>query len=70
MSRSNSMNRDVPLQFLLSGVPAIKDSLPTEVVENAGEYKLRMDDKRTAFFVGHDDEGYFVRATEVYRLVK
>ena len=70
MKKSNQVNVDVPLQFLLSGVPAVKDSLPPEIVCNAGEYKLRMDDVRTAFFVGKDDEGYFVRATEVYRLVK
>lgn len=64
------VDREIPLWWLLSAVPAMKDSLPTEMVDNVSDYKLRMDDKRTAFLVGYDDEGYFVRATEVYRLYK
>ena len=70
MKKSNPLTRDVPLQWFVLAVPAVKDSLPPEIVDNAADYKLRMDDVRTAFFVGHDEEGYFVRATEVYRLVK
>lgn len=66
MKKINPIPKQVPLRQVPFIVGAI-DNLPPEILD----YKLNMDAVQVPVLeFGQDDEGYFIRATEIYRLVK